>query len=1083
MQRFLLMGFLLCQLSFQALAQGVTTGTITGTVLNEKGESLPGATVVAIHMPSGTKYGSTTRDDGRFVIPNTRVGSPYTITVTFIGYKESKYEGVAVSLGRAFDLTAKLSESATELESVEVTAEKDAYFNRERIGTSTNIQKEQITSLPTVSRSLTDFTRATPQAMITANGGISIAGANNRYNSIFIDGAVNNDVFGLSETGTNGGQANSISPISIDAIEEIQVVLAPFDVRLGGFAGGGINAVTRSGGNKISGSAYTFYRDQNLAGRTPTSLAGVGRTKLGNFTAQTTGFRIGGPVRKDKIFFFLNGEVQRDKTPQPFNFATYNGSVTQADLQNLTSFLKNEYGYDAGGYLNNAAQTKSNKLLAKLDFNISNVHKFTVRHSYTNGEAYKRVRSASNQINFGNNSEFFPSTTNSTAAELKSTFSNSTSNDLILGFSKVIDDRGATGQPFPRVTIKDGTSNIIFGTEPFSTANLLKSSIFTLTDNFSLYQGKHSFTFGTHNEVSSFYNTFIGNNYGTYTFANLNAFLTKGKSTEYERSYSLVDNLSDGTKAAGEFKALQLGFYGQDEWEVNKRLTFTGGLRIDIPMYIGRPKVDNYFNETTIPKIEAGGYDLKGARVGTMPSAKLMFSPRVGFNFDATGDRSVQLRGGIGIFTSRIPYVWPGASYNNNGVLIGAIPAGTNHQVNFRPDPFNQYTGQDVGTVVAVPSGDINLFSKRFKFPQIFRLTFAVDKTLPWNMVGTLEGIYTKTLNNVVYYQYNISQPSVNLAGQDNRLRYNRSAPIDPTYRHILLGDNTNKGFAYNFTAQLQKPFDHGFSGSVGYTFGRSKVLNEGTSSQNSSQWRNIENVNGKNKLDLSYSDFDLGSRIVAMFSYKKEYVSHFATTVSLFYNGQSGNRFSYIYAGSLSNDDPQSNSTASDLIYVPRSYATYAEAEAAGEIRFLDIPVSSTDATVKVSREQQWQNLNAFIEDDKYLNSRRGKYAERNGSRLPFTSVLDIRILQDIFVTSGSTRHTLQISFDVFNFTNMLNKNWGRQYFYTNDNFPIIQYVSLGGDNIPNFRFNKPATKINIDDSGIVSSRWQGQVGLRYSF
>jgi outer membrane receptor for ferrienterochelin and colicin len=1083
MMKFLLLTFLSCLISLHICAQGITTGSITGTILNEKGETLPGATVVAVHVPSGTRYGSTTRDDGRFVIPNARVGSPYTITVTYIGHNDVKFENVAVSLGRAYELDARLSESATELAGVEVNAERDTYFNRERTGTSTNIQKEQIASLPTISRSLTDFTRLTPQATITSNGGISIAGANNRYNSVFIDGAVNNDVFGLSDTGTNGGQANSISPISIDAIEEFQVVLAPFDVRLGGFAGGGINAVTRSGSNNFSGSAYTFYRDEKLAGKTPTSVEGIERKKLDDFKAQTTGFRLGGPILKDKIFFFVNGEIQRDKTPQPFDFATYNGSVTQADLNSLTTFLGKEYGYDAGGYLNNAAQTKSNKLLAKLDFNISDVHKLTIRHSYTSGEAYKRVRSSSSQINFGNNGEFFPSTTNSTAVELKSTFGSRASNNLIVGFTRVVDDRGATGSPFPRVTIKDGSNNIIFGTEPFSTANLLKSSMLTLTDNFSLYKGKHTFTFGTHNEFSSFYNTFIGNNYGTYTFANLNSFLAKGNSTDYERSYSLVDNLSDGTKAAGEFKVLQLGFYGQDEFEVSKRLTLTGGIRFDVPMYIGRPKVDTYFNETTIAKIEAAGYNLEGAKVGSMPSVKVMLSPRIGFNYDATGDRSLQLRGGVGIFTSRIPYVWPGASYNNNGVLIGAIPGGANPQVPFRPNPFDQYTGPDVGATVAVPSGDINLFSKRFKFPKIFRMTFAVDKTLPWNMVGTLEGIFTKTMNNVIYYQYNINTPTQTLAGQDNRPRYNRSALVDPTYRHILLGDNTNKGYGYNFTAQLQKPFDHGFSGSIGYTFGRSKVLNEGTSSQNSSQWRNMENVNGKNRLDLSYSDFDLGSRIVAMFSYKKEYLNLFSTTISLFYNGQSGNRFSYIYSGSVSNDDPQSNSTASDLIYVPRAYTTYAEAEAAGEIRLIDIPVSTTDPTVKVSRDQQWANLNAFIEDDKYLSSRRGNYAERNGSRLPFVSVFDLRILQDVFVAFGSTRHSLQISFDVFNFTNLLNKNWGRQYFYTNDVFPIIQTVSVGGDNIPNLQFNKPTTKRNIDDSGTISSRWQGQLGLRYSF
>ncbi len=1068
---------------FCAYAQGVTTANISGSISDQKGESLPGATVRAIHQPSGTEYGTATRSDGRYTIPNARVGGPYTIIVTFVGFDEVKKENIFLNLGQTSNIDVSLAETATELEGVEVTGERDEFLNAERTGTSTNIREAQIAALPTVSRSLADFTRVTPQAIVTANQGISIAGANNRYNSIFIDGAVNNDVFGISETGTNGGQANSISPISIDAIEEFQVVLAPFDVRLGGFAGGGINAVTRSGTNTFSGSVYTFYRNQNLAGKTPTDNPEAERKKLDDFTAQTTGFRLGGPIIKDKLFFFINGEIQRDETPQPFDFSTYSGTATLADIESLSNFLRNEYDYEPGGFLDNAAETKSDKFLVKLDYNLNRVHKLTLRHSYTKGEAYKRSRSASGTINFANNSEFFPSTTNSSAFELNSTFGSTSSNNLIIGYTSVNDDRGAIGSPFPRVTINDGAGKIIFGTEPFSTANLLRTKILTLTDNFTLYRGKHTITIGTHNEYGSFFNAFIGNNYGTYTFTDLNAFLTGGNSTDYERSYSLVDNESDNTNAAADFKTLQLGIYVQDEYSVNDKLRLTFGVRADVPMYLGDPKEDTYFNETVIPKIEAAGYDLKGASVGTMPSAKVLLSPRIGFNYDVTGDRSIQLRGGIGIFTSRIPYVWPGASYNNNGVLVGAIPGAANPKVPFRADPFNQYIGQDVGATVAVPSGDINIFAKDFKFPQILRATAAIDKTLPWGMIGTLEGIYTKTLNNVIYYQYNVAQPTTTLVGKDNRPRYNRSAPIDATYRHILLGDNTNEGYSYNLTAQLQKPFDNGFAASVGYTFGRSKVMNEGTSSQNSSQWRFIENVNGKNRLDLTYSDFDLGSRIVAMVSYRKEYLNHFATTVSLFYNGQSGSRISYIYRGSLLNDDPQGSTTDADLIYIPRSYATYAEAEANSEIRFLDIPVSSSDATVKVSKEQQWQDLNQFIENDEYLSSRRGEYAERNGARLPFTNVLDLRLLQDFFIMFGKTKHTLQLSFDVFNFTNMLNKDWGRQYFLTNDNFPIIQYVSTGADNVPNFQFNKPATKNNIDDSGINSSRWQAQVGVRYSF
>jgi outer membrane receptor for ferrienterochelin and colicin len=1069
----------LCLTAGRIHGQGVTTSSINGIIRDQNGQPLPGATIIALHTPSGTQYGTSSRNDGTFTIPNARVGGPYTITTTFVGYTEDKKENVFLSLGQTHNLRVQLSESSIELEDIEITASKEDVFNSERTGASTNISQEQISTLPTVGRNLTDFTRLTPQVAVTANQGISIAGANNRYNSIFIDGAVNNDVFGLSETGTNGGQANSISPISIDAIEEFQVVIAPFDVRLGGFAGGGINAVTRSGSNKFSGSVYTFYRNEQLAGKTPTDNPDAERVKLDDFTAQTTGFRLGGPIIRDKLFFFVNAEIQRDETPQPFDYTTFNGTLTQSELNTLTDFLKNRYGYDPGGYLDNPSETRSDKFLARLDYNLSNNHKITVRHSYTKGEAFKRARSSNSTINFGNNSEFFPSTTNSTAIELKSSFGNAKSNNLILGYTSVVDDRGSIGSDFPRVTINDGANRVVFGTEPFSTINQLKSKIFTLTDNFTIYRQRHVLTFGTHNEYGTFYNAFVGNAFGTYTFADLNSFLNEESSTDYERSYSLVDDVSgDGTKAAADFNTLQLGFYAQDEITVNEKLKISAGLRLDIPMFLNKPQEDPYFNNTVIPKIEAEGYDLQGARVGEVPRPQIMLSPRIGFNYDVTGEQTTQIRGGVGIFTSRIPYVWPGASFNNNGVLIGAIPGNANPQVPFRPDPNNQYDAQDVGAVVATPSGDINIFARNFKFPQVFRTSLAIDQLLTGGIVGTLEGIFSKTLNNINYEQFNVKQPTTTLAGADGRPRWNRSDPVDGTYRHILLGKNTSKGYSYNLTMQLRKTFDFGLSTNVGYTFGRSKVLNEGTSSQNSSQWRYIENVNGKNRLDLSYSDFDLGSRIIASVSYRKEYLNHFATTISLFYNGQSGARYSYIYRNSLLNDDPQASNTDDDLIYVPRNYPTYAEALAAGEIRFLPITGSSP-----VSEEQQWIDLNEFIEGDEYLNSRRGRYAERNGDRLPFTNVIDLRVLQDFYVNINSTRHTLQLSFDVFNFTNMLNKDWGRQYFTTNENFRLIEYVSLGDDDIPNFRFQKPTTVENIDDSGLISSRWQAQIGVRYSF
>jgi outer membrane receptor for ferrienterochelin and colicin len=1062
-----------------AFGQGATTAALSGVVRDTNGEALPGATVVAVHTPTGSQFGTVTTSSGNYTILNMNVGGPYTIEVRSVGFKTEKLDNIYLNLGQTLRLEFKLAEESVMTEEVVITATSGN--DGRQTGAQTVIGERLLNALPTVSRDLSDFTRATPQARITENGGITIAGQNNRYNSIMIDGAVNNDVFGLSETGTNGGQAN-ISPISLDAIEQVQVVVAPYDVRQGGFAGGGINAVTRSGTNTTSGSAYYLFRNQNLAGKTPTDNASVERQKLDEFTAQTLGFRLGGAIVKNKLFFFLNGEIQRDKTPQPFDFKDYVGASSLEDIQNLQSQLISRFKYDPGSFLDNPREVKSNKLFARLDWNLSDKHKLTLRHSYTQGEFFNRARSSRNAINFGNNNIYFPSVTNSSALELKSTLGSNKSNSLIIGFTRVVDDRDPLGGDFPRVRIIDGSGNIFFGSEEFSTANQLKQSTLTITDNFSIFKGKHTLTFGTHNEFYSTYNLFIRQNYGSYVFRSLSDFATyfdndpsnDAPASDYNRTYSLVDNVTgDGSAAAAEFTGVQFGFYAQDEFAATNKLTLTFGVRLDVPIF-SDPDENAGFNDSTLAKIKQF-YPELGSRIrsGQLWKTPILISPRFGFNYDVKGDKSLQLRGGAGIFTSRIPLVWPGGAYNNNGLTLGS--ARSNGAI-FRPDPFNQYTAQDFGQRVVLPSGQMDLFVDDFKLPQVLRASLAVDKKLPWGMIGTLEGIYTKTLNNIVYYNVNVKPTDRTLAGADNRPYYNRRDAIEPGYDRIIVADNTNKGYSYNLTAQIQKNFDRGFTASLAYTYGRSMVINDGTSSQNSSQWRYMENVRGKNNLDLTYSDFDLGSRVVGMLSYAKEYGKNFRTTVSLFYEGRSGQRFSYIYRGQLANDDTGSGSTEADLIYVPRDRS---------EINLIDI--TDRDGNVTKTADEQWNELNAFIEADDYLSSRRGKYAERNGSRLPFVNILDLRLLQDFYITTGSgQKHNLQISFDVFNFTNLMNKKWGRRYFLANDNFALINLVRVGSDNVPQFQYTNPSSPKNIftiDDSGVNSSRWQAQIGVRYTF
>ncbi|WP_338793787.1 carboxypeptidase regulatory-like domain-containing protein [Bernardetia sp. MNP-M8] len=1084
-----------CSVAFNSFGQGSTTAALSGVVKDKNGEELPGATVLAVHTPTGSQFGAVTTLSGNYTILNMNVGGPYTITVQYVGYEDQKKENVYLSLGQTLRMNFDLAEDVETIGEVVITGNAEI-IDGEQTGAQTTVSQEQINALPTISRELSDFTRTTPQARVTPNGGITIAGQNNRYNSIMIDGAVNNDVFGLSESGTNGGQAG-ISPISLDAIEQVQIVVAPFDVRQGGFSGGGVNAVTRSGSNKVEGSVYYLFRNEGLAGKTPTDDENFDRQKLDDFSSYITGFRVGAPLKKDKLFLFINGEIERRETPQPFNFSDYRGASSQAEIENLRSQLQSKYGYDAGTFLDNPEEVESNKLFARLDWNINKDHKLTVRHSYTQGDFLNRSRSSSNTINFGNNGIAFPTVTNSSALELKSRFGDNKSNSLIIGYTSVIDDRDPIGSDFPRVGINDGSGFISFGSEAFSTANKLEQSTLTITDNFSIFKGKHTITIGTHNEFYSTYNLFVRQNYGEYQFASVNDFLNDSLSTNYNRSYSLVDNVTgDGSAAAADFTGMQLGFYAQDEYAASEKLNVTFGLRVDIPIFAD-PTTNQGFNDSTLAKVKEF-YPEIGNQVqsGQLWKTPILLSPRIGFNYDVKGDKSIQIRGGVGIFTSRIPLVWPGGAYNNNGLVVGSARSSN---APFRPDPFNQYTAEDFGQTVSLPSGQMDLFVDDFKLPQVVRASLAIDKSLPWGMVGTLEGIYTKTMNNVIYYNVNVKPATRNYSGADDRPYYDRGDAIESGYDRIMVGDNTNKGYSYNVTAQLQKPFDNGFMASLAYTYGRTMAVNDGTSSQNSSQWRYIENVRGKNDLDLTYSDFDLGSRVIGMLSYRLDYLDHAATTISLFYEGRSGTRYSYIYGTPnrrhLSNDDTGSSSTNSDLIYVPANQ---------NEIVFVPITREVDGATVTVTPEQQWQAYNNYIQNDEYLNSRRGDYAERNGSRLPFVNTLDLRVLQDFYIkTSNGTKHNLQLSFDIFNFTNLLNKDWGRMYFLGNDNFSLANLngvtttTNTDGSKsyVPNFTFGSinsdgsyqtiKETKdiYSIDDSGVNSSRWQMQIGVRYSF
>ncbi len=1044
--------------------QGVTTSAINGKIIDSNSEALPGANVVAVHDATGTIYGASTDFDGYFRIANMRSGGPYTITISYVGFKDHKVSNVFLQLGQKFAINHKMIESANALEEVVVRGTSNSLFDGNKNGASTTITSAMVKTIPSVSRGLGDFVRTTPQAQVNGST-ISIGGQNNRYNAIYIDGAVNNDVFGLASSGTNGGQTG-VSPISVDAIESFQISVAPFDVRQSGFSGGSINAVTRSGTNNIEGSIYGFLRNQNLSGKTPVDLAGdKDREKLDEFTSKTYGVRVGGPIIEDKLFFFINYERQENETPSPFSFDNYIGNSSLTDVQGLKDYLQTTYGYDAGIFGNSISSLESDKFNVKLDWNISKKHKLSLKHSYVSAEQFNAASSYYRGISFSNRSISFPSTTNSTAIELNSSLSDRVSNNLIIGYTTVDDNRSFVGSPFPSVKIKDGAGSIRFGSEPYSTGNYLKQSTLTFTDNLEIYHGAHTITLGTNLEYSKADNLFIRQNFGDYTYDSLEDFYNGAKPDNYSRSYSLLGGIGDDSNGAADFSVFQAGLYAQDDVQVSDNFKVSVGLRIDAPFWEDG-LVNKDFNTRTIALLEAEGKDLQGAKVGKGVSTSLHLSPRVGFNWNVKGEYKTQLRGGFGIFTSRMPLVWPGGTYSNNGLVAGGartsdLPNGGD----FIPD----FDGQP--TPVAVNSGavggQVDLFASSFKLPQVFKVNIALDQKLPfWGLIGSGELLYNKNIYAVSYENLNLKGPAGYLKGADNRPYYNRYSSIDKTYRGIFLASNTSEGYSWNGSFTLTKPMTNGFGGSLTYSYGDSYTVFEGTSSQNSSQWRNQISVNGKNSaLPASRSQFAQGHRVMVNGSYEFKWNENIKTTFGLFYQGVNGASFSYVYkeGRDLLNDDSRDNA----LIFVPKK---------SSDINLVD----SSDLTAA----EQWTALDAFIKGDDYLNSRRGEYAEINADRAPWNHIVDLKVLQDFSLNIGGKKHTFEASFDIFNFTNLLNKKWGvRKYVANYGKIGLLETIKAGEN--PEFTFNPSVVenRFDIDDSGIQSSRWQMQVGLRYIF
>lgn len=1072
-------------LPFTGLAQ-VTTSSITGTVKSSSGEILEGATVTAVHTPSGTQYQTISKSGGVFILPNIRIGGPYLVTVNYVGFKAQSFEGIHLLLGEPYDINVVMGEDIEEIEAVVVTTRRRGAVDK--TGAATNIGQQQITTLPTISRSISDFTRLTPQS-----NGNSFAGKDGRLNNVRIDGANLNNNFGLSSDLLPGGSGNQ--PISLDAIEEVSVNIAPYDVRQSGFTGAGINAVTKSGTNTFHGSVYTFYRDQSFNGRN------VGDFKLPEASMQKNniyGASIGGPIIKNKLFFFINGEMEERTTPgitwsPAGGSGTGNASSTHVDsLSKLSNHLKNTYGYETGSYDNfpNFA-AKNHKLLGRIDWNISNTHKLTLKYnemvsnndvtlnatSVPNGGGFvptgatgsisrmPNSRFGNSSMSFANSNYGFKDVVKSAGLELNSNFGR-ISNQFLATYTKINATRTTPSEVFPFVDImnNDGRNYMSFGYEPYSYNNDVVNDIISITNNFSYYTGKHNFTGGISYEYQKVGNMFMAGSQSYYVFSSLDDFIQNRAPAYYALTYSLVPG-KDAVYSA-ELKIGQLGIYAQDEINVTNKLKLTVGVRVDKPVYLEQPIENPSITELQFPDRDG---NLTSYNTGSWPKSKFLWSPRVGFRWDAEGDKSLIIRGGTGLFTGKIPFVWLTNMPTNSGMYqfgVGVTNPTQLEDFKFNPDPA-AYKSRFPTTAGTNYPSNLVLIEPDFNFPQLWRTNIAVDKNLGKGFSLTVEALYSKEVNAVAMRNANQKAPDGTFSGSDNRPRYtvnnNAARRLYNNITSAIVLDNTNKGHAFQFTTQLSKSFTKGFYGSIAYTYTMAQEVTANPGSQASSVWNANPNVGTQNDLELAYTAYAVPHRLIGNLSYRFEYANHLATTISLFYEGAHQGNFSYVYDGDMNWDG--NNST--DLLYVPKN---------ASDINF----VATADFTV----DQQREAFMKFVDNSNYLTKIKGDYAERNGAFLPWYHRLDVKVLQDIFTNIGERKHTLQLSVDILNAANLISKNWGLRNQTTVNN--PLSFAGVNANNEPQFRMrsiggNLVTEPFQINRSN--TSTWGLQVGLRYIF
>ncbi|NOQ92705.1 MAG: TonB-dependent receptor, partial [Flavobacteriaceae bacterium] len=977
---------LIITVTFTGFSQ-VTTSSIHGNVHDDTNQGLPDASVVAIHNPTGTKYGSTTNFDGAVNLRNMRVGGPYTITISYVGFKTKEVKNVYLTLGKTYDFTAVLQSDSQTLDEVIVQASTDDTFGNDRTGAETSIGKEAISKLPTISRSISDFTRLEP----SAGGDGSFGGSNNSFNNYSLDGSVFSNPFGL-DSPTPGGQTGS-NPVSLDAIEQISVSLAPYDVTQAGFTGASVNAVTKSGTNEFHGTVYGFFRNEDMTG----DKVNGDKVFNGDLEQKQYGFSIGGPLVKNKLFFFANFEKDERTdlgsswTPNTGTGSASESRVLESDLILVQDFLSG-LGYDTGAYQGFTHATESVKGIFKLDWNINDNNRLAVVYNFLDASKEKPAHPTAlafrgpnaSTLQFENAGYEINNELNSILFELNSNITDNVSNKLQVGYTSFNDFRSPMSTPAPSFTIlKDGAPYIIAGHEPFSINNKLEQTVFQFTNNMTYFTGNHVITLGFSFEKFKFGNSF---NLGSYGARGV-FFPTSGSVNDFINDPSIAGDLQAAIDADTSLSSVpagtpggfnwykadfgQMSIYLQDEWTATDNFKLTYGVRFDKPLYFNTSQYAQDFIDTQccyFPFIEYFDPET-GDEVHfdstKMPTNDILISPRVGFNWDVRGDNTFQVRGGSGIFTGRLPFVWLGNQVGSPNFF------------------FYQVVDPD------------------FKWPSVWRSNLGIDYKFKNGLIASTDFSYTKEINGAHVQNWGLRAPTGALAGVDNRAIYT-DADKNSFQNGAFVFTNSDKGKTINWSVKLEKNFGNDFYASAAYNYLNAKNVNSIEAEITGDAFAGNPALGNVNDDVLAHSKYGNDHRFIGVISKQWSYGSdRWSTTLSSFMEYKQGNRFNYTYGGDINND----GSVVNDLIY---------------------IPTTSEVAQMNFAIPGQGDDFDNFIAQDDYLSDRRGQYAERYGALSPWVSRIDVKFMQDYNFKIGDKKQTIQFSIDILNFGNMLNSDWG---------------------------------------------------------